>query len=462
VGIFARAATKAFDQGIGTLQVGAHILQVGGGKSVTGLSITTDKAMRYAAFWGAVRILSEDIAKLPLGVYKRLPTRANGKPGGSTAVDDHPVNRVIRYIANPQTNAFIAREVSMAHMLTWGNAYSMQVRDGMGRLRQTWTLATDRMDVDRLDVATIGHQFDPDGRPVTFEFAPGDLRYRYTRTNGSTVDLRQSQVFHVPGLSWDGIKGYSVIKQARETIGLGLAAEEHGARFFGNGATSSFVLGTDNKLSETAHTNLDKQIKSDRAGLSNAWSPWVLEEGLKPLAISIPHDDAQWLETRKHQVTDIARWFRLQPHKLADLERATFSNIEHQNLEYVNEALMGWITRIEAAIGMQLLGPEWIGAGGDLYAKFNVNALLRGDFQTRMQGYAVGRMWGMYTPNDLLGFEDMNPIPPEEGGDEYLRPLNMTTLNADGSITQTRMTSAGSGGTNPDPAADPAAAGATA
>lgn len=452
MGVFARAATKAFDQGLGTLQAGQHILQVGGGKSVTGLSITTDKAMRYAAFWGAVRILSEDPAKLPLGVYRRLPRRANGKSGGSELVDDHPVNRVIRYSHNPQTTAFTGREVAMAHVLTWGNAYSLKVRDGMGRLRQIWTLATDRMEVDRLDQAYTGFQINPDGQTVRVEFAPGDLRYRYMRTNGQVVDLTQSQVFHVPGLSWDGVKGYSVIKQARETIGLGLATEEHGGRFFGNGATSSFLLGTDKALSETAHTRLEKQIKADRSGLQNAWAPWLLEEGLKPLTVSMPHDDAQWLETRKHQVTDIARWFRLQPHKLADLERATFSNIEHQNLEYVNEALMGWLVRFEAAIGMQLLGPEWIGAGGDLYAKFSVNALLRGDFQTRMQGYAVGRQWGWLNPNDILEYEDMNPIPADEGGDEYLRPLNMTTLGSDGSITQTTMGSASSQSSGGEPA----------
>jgi HK97 family phage portal protein len=451
VGVFARAATKGFDQGLGTLAAGAHILSVGGGKSVTGLTITTDKALRYAAFWGAVRAISEDVAKLPAGVYRQR------KPKGADQVSDHPVDRVVRYMANPQTTAFIHRETTVAHGLTWGNGYSLQVRDGMGQLRQLWNLAPDRMEVDRLDKDVMGRAIDPEsGAYVDVPFTAGDLRYRYQRTSGQIVDLRQQDVFHMPGLSWDGLKGYSVIRQARETIGLGLAAEEHGARFFGQGATSSFILSTEKSLSPTAHARLVRKIKTEKSGLANAWEPWVLEEGLKPFALSMPNDDAQWLETRNHQVTDIARWFRIPPHKLAQLERATNNNIEHQALEYVQDALMGWIGRLEAAMGMQLLGREWVGFGGDLFIHFNVNALLRGDFLSRMQGFAVGRQWGWLSADDVRDLEDMNPIGADHGGDEYLRPMNMTTLGPDGSITQTTMGSATSRST------EPAAAGATA
>jgi HK97 family phage portal protein len=256
-------------------------------------------------------------------------------------------------------------------------------------------------------------------------------------------------VLHVPGLSWDGIKGYSVIANARETIGLGLAAEEHGARFFGAGATTNFVLSSPNKLSDDAIKRLKGQVKAEKTGLQNAWEPWILEEGLEPKTLSMPNDDAQWLETRKHQVSDIARWFRLPPHKLADLERATFSNIEHQALEYVTDALLGWLTRLETAMGMQLLGPEWVGNGGDLYLRFNVNALLRGDFKTRMEGLAIARQWGAINADEWREIEDLNPIP-DGGGQEYLVPLNMTTVNPDGSITQTSM------GRGAKPPAEPA------
>lgn len=415
MGIFARAAAKAFDQGAGTLAVGAHIINIGAGRSASGISITTDRALKYSAFWAAVRILSEDMAKLPLGVFEEMPD------GSHRPAPEHPVNRVIRYQANPQMSAFTWREVGMAHLVTWGNSYSLKVRDGMGRLRELWPLATDRMEVER--------------DPTT-----GELRYRYTRVNGTQVDLTQSQVFHVPGLSWDGVQGYSLIKMARETIGLGLATEEHGSRFFSNGVTTNFVLSTDNKLSDDAHKHLDEQVKDDKTGLTKAWEPWVLEEGLKPIPLSMPNDDAQWLETRKHQVTDISRWSRVPLHKLGDLEHAHFTNIEEQNQEYADDALMGWAGRHEAAYGMQLLGPDWLGAGGRYFTRYTFNALLRANFEKRMTGYATGRQWGWLSANDIRRLEDMDPI---EGGDDYLVPLNMTSVGPDGTITTTTMARAG-------------------
>lgn len=283
--IFARAATKAFDQGVGTLAVGAHILQLGAGRANSGVSVTTDRAMAYAAFWAAVRLLSEDQAKLPLSVHEALPD------GSSRPAPGHPIERAIRYAANPEMSAFDLRQTSMVHGLTWGNSYAFKQRDANGYVRQLWLLSTDRMVVDRDDA--------------------GELDYRYTRKNGTLEHLGRGQVFHVPGLSWDGLVGYSIIRQARETVGLGLAAEEHGARFFGQGATASFVLASPNRLSDDSLKRLNAQVKAERTGLKNSWEPWVLEEGLEPKTLSIPNDDAQWLETRKHQVTDIARWFRI-------------------------------------------------------------------------------------------------------------------------------------------------------
>jgi HK97 family phage portal protein len=416
MGMFARAATKAFDQGIGTIAAGGHVIQLGGGRSFTGLSITTDKAMRYSAFWAGCRILSEDVAKLPLGVYRQEPD------GSRTQVPDHPLDRVIRYQWNPRMTSFTGRQVGMLHDLTWGNAFNMIGRDqnGRGAIRELWPLATDRMTI---------HQ-----SPV------GELGYRYQRLDGTVVELDPPDVFHVPAFSWDGINGYSVIRQARESIGLGLATEEHGARFFGNGATSNFVLATDATLSPTALGHINESIDTERTGLTNSWRPWVLEEGLKPVTIAMPHDDAQWLETRNHQVVEIARWFRLPPHKLADLSRATFANIEHLSLEYVIDTLMGWLVRWEMALGQQLLGEEWVGQGGDLYVKFNVSALLRGDLKSRFEAYAIGRQWGFMNGDRIAELEDWNRW---DGGDAYIVPLNMTTVNPDGSITTATMGPAG-------------------
>jgi len=413
--IFARAAVKAFDQGVGTLAAGGHIAQimVGGGRSVTGLSITTDRAMRYAAFWAAVRILAESMASLPIDVMRLGPAAER------TVARDHPVHRLLHYTTNPETTAYRFVETAMTHTVTWGNGYALKIYDGLGALRELRPLATDRMEVRR----------DPPG------FA---LIYRYTRRDGTTIDLTRDQVFHLAGLGWDGDQGYSVLRMARETIGLGLAAEEHGARFFGSGATSNFVLGTDKTLSKDSIERLAGQIKDEKSGLLHAWEPWVLEEGLKPLTISIPNDDAQWLETRKLQVTDIARRFRIPPHMLADLERATFTNIEHQSLEFVKYTLLPWIVRWEQDIGLQLLGRDWLGLGGEHYVKFNVAALERADLKTRFESYAIGRQWGFVNGDRIADLEDWQRF---AGGEDYLVPLNMTTVNPDGSITTTTMTS---------------------
>jgi len=419
MGIFARAAVKVFDQGVGTLAAGSHIFQIGGGRSVTGLSITTERAFRYSAFWAAVRILAGSVALLPLSVYRLT------SDGSRQIVREHPVHRVIHDVFNPRMASFTGREVGMAHVLTWGNAIFLQARDANGSLRELWPLAIDRVEI-KTDTA---------GEPL----------YRYRRSDGQEREFSGRQIFNVPGFSWDGVQGYSVIRQARETIGLGLAAEEHGARFFGNGATSNFALSTPNKLSQPAFEHLSAQVKDEKTGLANAWKPWILEEGLEPKVLSMPNDDAQWLETRKHQVTDIARWFLMQPHMLADLERATFSNIEHQALEFVKYTLMPWLVRWEQAIGMQLLLDEWTGYGGDLYAKFNVAALERADIKTRFDSYATGRQWGFINGDKIAELEDWDKFP---GGEDYLVPMNMTTVNPDGSITTTTMISRN--GTRPE------------
>jgi len=410
MGMFARAAVKAFDQGIGTLAAGAHILQLGAGRSVSGISITTDKAMRYAAFWSAVRILSESMATMPVSILRLGPDASR------TVATGHPVQRLVHDAPNPQMTAYTFKEVTTTHVATWGGGYALKVRDGTGNLRQLWPLAPERMDLRRDD--------------------RGEVIYTYTRHNGERRELHRNDVFHLPGLGWDGVTGYSVIRMARETIGLGLATEEHGGSFFGKGATTSFFLGTDNQLSEDSWTHLKEQINEDKVGLANAWEPWILEEGLKPISVSMPNDDAQWLETRKHQVTEIARWFRIPPHMLADLDRATFSNIEHQALEFVKYTLLPWIVRWEQAIGQQLLGDEWTGAGGNLFAKFNVAALERADLKTRFESYALGMNNGFMNGDKIAQLEDWDKFP---GGDLYRFPLSMTTVNPDGSITTTTM-----------------------
>jgi HK97 family phage portal protein len=293
----------------------------------------------------------------------------------------------------------------------------MLARDGLGRVAQMAPLDAARMEPHR----------EADG-----------LHYRYQRLDGQQAEFRRRDLFHMPGLSWDGVQGYSVIRHARETIGLGLAGEEHGARFFGNGATTTFVLGTDGKLSDAAFKHLKDQVKEEHTGLAHAWEPWVLEEGLKPLPVSMNNDDAQWLESRKFSVLDVCRWLRIQPHMLFELDRSTNNNIEQQALEFIKYSLLPWISRYEAVYGDQLLGREWLGRGGDLYIKFNVGALERADIKTRFESYAIGRQWAFMNGDKIAELEDWEKFP---GGDEYLVPINMTTVGKDGSIVTTQLAS---------------------
>lgn len=411
MGIFARAATKAFDQGIGTLASGKHIFQLGGGTiSSSGVTVNLDKAFTVAAFWAGVRVLAESTAMLPLSVHRL------GADGSRSPARDVSLWPVLRGSPNPQMTSFVWRETSMAHLIVWGNAYSMIGRDGMGQVRELWPLAPNRMEVDRR--------------------ADGSLRYRYTRLNGQQVELDPADVLHIPGLSWDGVVGYTALRYYREVLGLAAAAQEHGATFFANGATSTFALTHPKTLSDPARNNLSKSVTERHTGTANAWRPWILEEGMGLQQLSMPNDDAQWLETRKFQRGEVATMLRLPPHMVGDLEHATFSNIEQQALEFVTYSLMPWLVRWEEQIGKVLLGDDWTGNGGDLYVKFNVTALVRGDLKTRYESYAIGRQWGFLNANRIAELEDWDPI---AGGDEYLFPLNMTTVGTDGAITTTTM-----------------------
>lgn len=403
MGIFARAATKAFDQGVGTLAAGSHVAQlVGGGRSASGITVTPDRALSFGPFWAGVRILAESVAVLPLAVFE--------KTGDKTRRDasDYPLHRVIRGAANPQMPSYRWRETAMAHLVVWGNHYSLIARDGIGRIRELWPLAPERMIIER-------------------DSETGELRYRYTRLNGTNVPLMSADVLHIPGLSWDGVKGLSAIRYYREAIGLGLAAQEFGARFFDKGALSSFALTHPKTLSDVARTNLRRSLDEEHSG-EQAWRPWLLEEGMTATVLSMPNDDAQWLETRKYQRGEIATMLRLPPHKLGDLDRATFSNIEHQSLEFVQDALLSWITRWEEEMGLQLLGEDWLGLGGRFYIKFNLNALVRADIKSRYESYGLGRQWGFLTPDQIAALEDWDPVPGD--GDVRLRPLNMTAESA--------------------------------
>ena len=258
----------------------------------------------------------------------------------------------------------------------------------------------------------------------------GQLYYQYNTSKddaptmkGSMVNLKPSDVFHIPGLGFDGLVGYSPIAMAKNAIGMAIACEEYGAKFFANGATPGGILEHPGTVKNPQRVR--DSWTSAFGGSSNANKVAVLEEGMKYTPISISPEQAQFLETRKFQINEIARIFRVPPHMVGDLEKSSFSNIEQQSLEFVKYTLDPWVARWEQAIVRSLLSAD---EKTRYFVKFNVDGLLRGDYQSRMNGYAIGRQNGWMSANDIRELENLDRIPEEEGGNLYLINGNMTKL----------------------------------
>lgn len=364
-------------------------------RSASGVQVTPDTAMRSTAVYGSVRILAETVASLPLFLYKRIGKAKEKAP-------EHPLYSLLHDLPNPEMTSFELREMLMGHLALRGNAYCYLVRDDFGiQVKEIWPLRPDRIEIIRSD----------DQRLV----------YIYRLPNGESRVLREEDVWHIRGFGNDGVKGMSPISFAREAIGLSLATEEFGARFFGNGSQLGGVLQTEGQLSREAQERLKEQWEKLHTGLSNAHRVAILEEGLKWQQVGIAPEDGQFLETRKFQVAEIARIFRVPPHMLADLDRATFSNIEHQSIEFVVHTIRPWLVRWEQSIKRDLLLPS---ERDTYFAEFLVDGLLRGDIKSRYEAYAVGRQNGWLSANDIRQMENMNPLPDGQG-EQYLIPLNM-------------------------------------
>ena len=377
------------DKPTNTLPGGAFSFLFGGSSS--GKAVNERTAMQTTAVYACVRILAETIASLPLHTYKYT---VMGKEKAQT----HPLFYLLHDAPNPEMTSFVFRETLMSHLLIYGNAYAQIIRDGAGRVMHLYPLMPDQMRVDR----TPG----------------GVLFYEYRKESGYTT-LRPDQVLHIPGLGFDGLVGYSPIAMTKNAIGIAMATEEYGASFFANGANPGGVLEHPGVIKDPA--KLRDSWNDLYRGSNNSSRIAVLEEGIKYKQISIPPEQAQFLETRKYQLNEIARIFRIPPHMIGDLEKSSFSNIEQQSLEYVKYTLDPWVARWEQAMQKALLLPS---EKRDYFIKFNVNGLLRGDYKSRMDGYSTGRQNGWLSANDIREMEDMDKIPVEEGGDLYL--VNVT------------------------------------
>ena len=307
----------------------------------------------------------------------------------------------------------------MTHLLLWGNAYAQIIRNGKGEIVALYPLMPDRMTVDRDENGQLYYQYQ-----VSKDDAP--------TMDGSTVILRPCDVLHVPGLGFDGLVGYSPIAMAKNAIGMAIACEEYGAKFFANGANPSGVLEHPGTLKDPGRVR--DSWNAAFGGSSNAHKVAVLEEGLKYTPISISPNEAQFLETRKFQIDEIARIFRVPPHMVGDLEKSSFSNIEQQSLEFVKYTLDPWVARWEQAISRTLFSQT---EKATYFVKFNVDGLLRGDYQSRMNGYATARQNGWMSANDIRELENLDRIPSEEGGDLYLINGNMLPLKNAGAFADT-------------------------
>ncbi len=383
------------------------------GGSSSGKAVTERSAMQMTAVYSCVRILAEAIAGLPLHLYKYTEN------GGKEKAIDHPLYLLLHDEPNPEMSSFVFRETLMTHLLLWGNAYAQIIRNGKGEVMALYPLMPNKMSVDRDE--------------------KGHLYYSYNRTEdeaptmkGSTVILRPEDVLHVPGLGFDGLVGYSPIAMAKNAIGLAIATEEYGAKWFANGAAPSGVLEHPGTIKDPSRVR--DAWQSQFGGSTNSGKIAVLEEGMKYTPITIAPEQAQFLETRKFQINEIARIFRVPPHMVGDLEKSSFSNIEQQSLEFVKYTLDPWVVRWEQSIMRRLLSPE---EKRSYYVKFNLEGLLRGDYQSRMNGYAIGRQNGWMSANDIRELENLDRIPAEEGGDLYLINGNMLPLKDAGAFAST-------------------------
>ncbi len=363
------------------------------GQSSAGTNVTERTAMQMTAVYACVRVLAESIACLPLHVYRR------GDDGNREKAEDHPLFFLLHDEPNPEMTSYVLRETLMTHLLLFGNAYAQVLRNGRGEVLGLYPLMPNKMSVERDE---NGHLF-----------------YRYSRYNeqqkDGTVILSPEDVLHIPGLSYDGLVGLSPIAACRNAIGSGLAADEYSSRFYANGAAPMGVLEHPGVIKNPER--LRESWNEAYGGSHNASKVAILEEGLKFTPVSISPQDSQLLETRKFSVEEICRIFRVPPHLVQNLDRATFNNIEQMSLDFVMYSLMPWVCRWEQSMARVLLNPQ---EKKQYEIRFNLDGLLRGSYESRMRGYSIGINNGFMCPNDARRLENLDLIPEEQGGNTFM------------------------------------------
>lgn len=358
------------------------------GNSESGVSVTKTSALQLSAVHACIKVLSEAIGTAPLMLYRQ-------KKDGKERDIKHPLYTILHDRPNLWMTPFEFKELLVGCICLRGNFYAEIIRNGGGQVEELIPLNPDRVMPFLKDRKKLFMMYTDSGEPIVK--MPGEI-------------------FHVMGMSLDGVTGLNPIEYHRETIGDAIATRKHGSKLFSNGAMIGGVLKHPAHLSKEAQERLVEQFKKRYEGGDNAGKTLFLEEGMDYLKLGMTSQDAQFLETLKYQISDIARIFRVPPHMIGDLERATFSNIEQQSLEFVQYTILPWARRIEESIKRDLI------LKSSQYSEFLLDILMRADIKSRYDAYAVARNWGWMTANEIRARENMNPV---DNGDIYLQPLNM-------------------------------------
>ena len=363
--------------------------------NVGGVKVTNESAFDFTPVYAAIRVLAESVASLPCITYERDGV------GGKRRAYRNPHYTLLHDAPSPEQTAFSFFETMMGHVLTWGNGYAELVRDGRGVVREMYPIPPHKIRIQRVE---------------------GELTYFYD-SGGHTIALPYTDVLHIAGLGFDGLQGYSPIQFARKAIGLGMAAEEFGAAFFGNATRPSGVLSHPGHLTPEAMQRLRESWENMHRGPKATGRVVIVEEGMSWTNIGIPPEDAQFLQTRRFAVEEIARIYRVSPMHLQDMSRATYSNYEHSMLAFNQETLRPWIVKWEQELRRKVFRGD-----STTFPEFNLTAMLRGDTSSRYEAYRQGRESGFLSVNEIRALENLNPIGPD--GDGYLQPLNFEPLGA--------------------------------
>ena len=362
--------------------------------TTAGENVDERSALTYSAVFNAISLISGALSSLPLNLMRR-----SGKT--TSHVTNHKLYSILHSKANPYMTAMAVRECMIAHILAWGNGYCEVVYDRMGQISEIWPITPNRIKPQMLD----------------------DRLVYEIQVDGQIIVMERENILHVPGMGFDGFVGYSVVRMAAQSIGLGKAMETFGSNYFGQGTHPGVIVSHPGKLSDTGSKNLRDSLSAKYSGLGKAHRLMLLEEGMKLEKLGIPPNDSQFLESRQFQVPEIARWFNLPPHKLKDLSRSSFNNIESEQISYVTDSLLPWAVRIEQNLNMQLLSEQEVRSG--LYFNHIFEGLLRGSSTDRADFYSKMFNIGAMSINEIRAKENLNPV---DGGDIHLVPLNMTSL----------------------------------